>query len=67
MCVPKLLDRYGETDADEAGITLRDKPAPLYRRMRVRANGDLVALCRALTGFRRIGDTGVPSASEVRS
>lgn len=27
----ELLDRYGTTYADEAGITLRDKPAPLYQ------------------------------------
>lgn len=26
-----LLDRHGRTYADEAGITLRDKPAPLYQ------------------------------------
>ncbi|MQS10833.1 endonuclease [Streptomyces kaniharaensis] len=29
--VPALLDRYGTTYAEEAGITLRDTPAPLYR------------------------------------
>ncbi|MER8186142.1 endonuclease [Kitasatospora sp. NPDC094015] len=27
----RLLDRYGRTYADEAGITLRDQPAPLYQ------------------------------------
>lgn len=27
----ELLDRYGTTYADEAGITLRDKPAALYQ------------------------------------
>ena len=26
-----VLDRYGATFADEAGITLRDKPSPLYQ------------------------------------
>jgi hypothetical protein len=26
-----LLDRYGTTYAEQAGITLRDKPAPLYQ------------------------------------
>jgi hypothetical protein len=31
MSVDDLLDRYGRTYADEAGITLRDKPAPLYQ------------------------------------
>jgi hypothetical protein len=31
MSVDELLDRYGRTYADEAGITLRDKPAPLYQ------------------------------------
>lgn len=29
--VHRLLDRAGRTYADEAGITLADKPAPLYR------------------------------------
>lgn len=29
--VADLLDRYGTTYAEEAGITLRDKPSPLYR------------------------------------
>lgn len=29
--VRELLDRYGRTFADEAGITLRDKPSPLYQ------------------------------------
>ncbi|HVV24031.1 MAG TPA: endonuclease [Pseudonocardiaceae bacterium] len=31
MSADELLDRYGRTYADEAGITLRDKPAPLYQ------------------------------------
>lgn len=135
--VRELLEREGRTYADEAGITLRDKPAPLYqllvlstllsvpikagiavaaarelfaagwrtprrmaaatwqqrvdalgrahyvrydeststsladgaqrvldvhrgdlRRMRSAADGDAAALRRALTGFRRIGETG---------
>jgi hypothetical protein len=29
--VTELLDQYGTTYAEEAGITLRDKPSPLYR------------------------------------
>lgn len=29
--VRDLLDRYGQTYAEEAGITLADKPAPLYQ------------------------------------
>ena len=29
--VAALLERYGQTYADEAGITLRDTPAPLYQ------------------------------------
>lgn len=29
--VRELLDEYGTTYAEEAGITLRDKPAPLYQ------------------------------------
>ncbi len=31
LSVDELLDRYGTTYAREAGITLRDKPAPLYQ------------------------------------
>ncbi len=31
MSVDELLEQYGTTYADEAGITLRDKPAPLYQ------------------------------------
>jgi hypothetical protein len=31
LSVDELLDRYGTTYAQEAGITLRDKPAPLYQ------------------------------------
>jgi hypothetical protein len=31
LSVAELLDRYGTTYAREAGITLRDKPAPLYQ------------------------------------
>ena len=133
----ELLDRHGRTYAEEAGITLRDRPSPLYqllvlttllsvrikadiavaaarelfragwrtpekmarstwqqrvdalgrahyvrydestatslgegarrvldvyhgdlRRMRAEADGDVAALRRALTGFRRIGETG---------
>lgn len=29
--VEELLDRYGTTFAEQAGITLRDKPAPLFQ------------------------------------
>lgn len=31
MSIDELLERYGTTYAYEAGITLRDKPAPLYQ------------------------------------
>jgi hypothetical protein len=31
LSADELLDRYGTTYAAEAGITLRDKPAPLYQ------------------------------------
>jgi len=31
VTVEELLDRYGTTYAREAGITLQDKPAPLYQ------------------------------------
>jgi len=29
--VGALLDRYGETHAEQAGIRLADKPAPLFQ------------------------------------
>ncbi|GAB7184897.1 hypothetical protein ATKI12_4728 [Kitasatospora sp. Ki12] len=29
--VAELLDRFGRTYAEEAGIAQRDKPSPLYR------------------------------------
>lgn len=31
MSIRELLDRYGRTYADEAGVHLRDTPAPLYQ------------------------------------
>ncbi|WP_030230872.1 hypothetical protein [Streptomyces sp. NRRL S-350] len=31
LSVSELLDRFGRTYAEEAGIVLRDKPSPLYR------------------------------------
>ncbi|MBO0839877.1 MAG: endonuclease [Sciscionella sp.] len=60
--VRDLLDRYGQTFADQAGITLRDKPAPLYQLLvlttllSVRITSDIaVAAAREL--FRSIGRT----------
>jgi hypothetical protein len=61
MSVRELLDRYGTTYARQAGITLRDKPAPLYRLLvlttllSVRVQADLaVGAARELfrTGWR---------------
>lgn len=52
----KLLEEYGRTYAQEAGITLRDKPSPLYRLLvlttllSVRISADLaVAAARELS------------------
>ena len=53
--VRELLDEYGTTYADEAGITLRDKPAPLYR---------LLALTVLLAG-RIKADIAVATAREL--
>ncbi|MER7701362.1 endonuclease [Kitasatospora sp. NPDC097605] len=54
--VAALLKRFGRTYADEAGITLRDTPAPLYRLLvlttlsSVRISADLaVAAARELS------------------
>lgn len=61
MSPDELLDRYGRTYAQEAGITLRDKPAPLYQLLvlttllSVRIKADIaVAAARELfkAGFR---------------
>lgn len=61
MSVRDLLDRYGTTYARDAGITLRDKPAPLYQLLvlttllSVRVQADLaVGAARELfrTGWR---------------
>ncbi len=56
--VRALLDRAGRTYADEAGITLADKPAPLYRLLvlatllSTRIKADIaVAAARELKGF----------------
>lgn len=54
--VRRLLDEHGRTYAEEAGITLRDKPSPLYRLLvlttllSVRISADLaVAAARELS------------------
>ena len=53
--VRALLDAHGRTFADEAGITLRDKPAPLYQLMVL-----------TLLSSARIGaDIAVDSAREL--
>jgi hypothetical protein len=33
--VTTLLDRYGTTYAQEIGIRLQDKPAPLFQRIHI--------------------------------
>jgi endonuclease III len=54
--VRALLDRHGQTYAEQAGITLRDTPSPLYRLLvlslllSARIQADIaVAACRALS------------------
>ncbi|MFF2818798.1 endonuclease [Kitasatospora cineracea] len=53
--VSALLDGYGRTCAEEAGITLRDKPAPLYRLLVV------TVLC----SVRIRADTATAAAREL--
>jgi len=58
-----LLDRAGRTYAAEAGITLRDKPAPLYRLLvlsvllSTRIKADI-----AVAAARELADAGMGSA-----
>ncbi|MER7726857.1 endonuclease [Streptomyces sp. NPDC096323] len=53
--VKRLLDEHGRTYADEAGIRLRDTPAPLYR---------LLTLC-VLLSVRIKADIAVAAAREL--
>ncbi|GHE46098.1 MULTISPECIES: hypothetical protein [Streptomyces] len=53
--VGKLMDRYGRTHAEEAGITLRNTPAPLYQ---------LLVLC-VLFSVRIKADIAVAAAREL--
>jgi hypothetical protein len=53
--VGELLDRYGTTYAAEAGITLRDKPSPLYQLL----------VLTALLSTRIRADIAVTTAREV--
>ncbi|MEU7554859.1 endonuclease [Streptomyces sp. NPDC044571] len=53
--IERLLDRYGETHAQEAGIRLRDTPAPLYQ---------LLVLC-LLCSTRIRADIAVAAAREL--
>ncbi|MEU9040735.1 MULTISPECIES: endonuclease [unclassified Kitasatospora] len=53
--VSELLDRFGRTYAEEAGITLRDKPSPLYRLL------VLTVLC----SVRISADTATAAAREL--
>ncbi|MFC6712687.1 hypothetical protein [Branchiibius cervicis] len=50
-----LLDTYGTTYAQEAGITLRDKPAPLYQLL----------VLTMLSSIRISADTAARAASEL--
>ncbi|KHL10608.1 hypothetical protein CLV56_2048 [Mumia flava] len=53
--VVRLLDRYGRTFSDDAGITLRDKPSPLWRLL----------VLSLLLSARISSDIAVASAREV--
>ncbi|MFJ8159997.1 endonuclease [Streptomyces sp. NPDC096136] len=53
--VLRLMDRYGQTHAEEAGIKLRDTPAPLYQ---------LLVLC-VLFSVRIKADIAVAAAREL--
>ncbi|MFD3719626.1 endonuclease [Streptomyces sp. NPDC058674] len=53
--VELLMERYGRTHAEEAGIALRDTPAPLYR---------LLVLC-VLFSVRIKADIAVAAAREL--
>ncbi len=53
--VRTLLDRYGTTYAEQAGITLKDTPSPLYR---------LLVLCTLLSA-RISSDLGVAAARSL--
>ncbi|MFI2607468.1 endonuclease [Kitasatospora sp. NPDC018619] len=55
LTVAELLDRFGRTYAEEAGITLRDKPSPLYRLL------VLTVLC----SVRISADTATAAAREL--
>ncbi|WP_033825614.1 hypothetical protein [Kitasatospora sp. MBT63] len=53
----RLLHAYGRTYADEAGITLRDKPAPLYQLL----------VLSALCSIRIRAQTATAAARELRA
>jgi hypothetical protein len=55
--VKQLLDRFGATYAHEAGITLRDKPAPLYQLL----------ILATLLSTRIRADIAVAAARELYS
>ncbi len=55
--VRALLDQYGTTYAEQAGITLKDAPSPLYR---------LLVLCTVLSA-RISADVGVAAAQALSS
>jgi hypothetical protein len=55
--VKELLDRHGTTYAEAAGITLRDKPSPLYQLL----------VLSMLSATRISADTAVSAARELFS
>lgn len=55
LSVTELLDRYGQTYADQAGITLRDTPSPLYRLL----------VLTTLLSARITADIAVAAAGEL--
>jgi hypothetical protein len=63
--VEVLLDRYGWTFAEEAGITLADKPGPLYQLLvlstllSARISAD-IAIAAARELFAARADPGLP-------
>lgn len=64
----RLLDRYGETYAHEAGFTVKDTPSPLYRLLclatllaaRIRAGA-------AVSAARALADAGWTTVDKMRA
>lgn len=66
--VSALIDRYGRTYAEQAGITLSDKPSPLYRLLVL-----TVLLSKPITAgvacnaARELSDAGLRTPSRMRA